>query len=204
MSDMRQRLLVVVVAVLALALLVPTGSFSVATMDRGVNVAVSPNEQAIVSIWDVGGPTPEPPRFQGEDPVTSSDDRVRVLVVQNNFERSTVDVHVASDAGSPVVVDGVARSVPPGELVPVHATVDCAGQQGRVFVPLTLHVVGVDGDVEAVIEYTASVVCGGQGAGDETAATDASASTSGNESVARDATRADASLDENGSPTASA
>ena len=204
MSEMRRRLLVVVVAALALALLVPTGSFSAGTMDRGVNVVVSPDEQAIVSIWDVGGPTPEPPRFQGEDPVTNGDDRVRVLVVQNNFERSTVDVHVASDAGSPVVVDGVVRSVAPGELAPVRATVDCAGHQGRVFVPLTIHVVGVDGDVEAIIEYSASVVCEGQDTSNENSATDASASTSGNGSVARDAAPADASLDDTESLAASA
>lgn len=201
---MRRRLLLVVVAALALALLVPTGSFSVATIDRGVNVAVSPNEQAIVSIWDGGGATPEPPQFQGEDPVTNADDRVRVLVVQNNFEQSTVDVHVASDAGSPVVVDGVARSVAPGEVAPVRATVDCAGQEGRIFVPLTLHVVGVDGDVEAVIEYTASVVCAGEDADGANAASDAPASTAGNESVARDGERVAEPLDENEFPTARA
>jgi hypothetical protein len=157
----RRRLLAVVLAALALALLVPTGSFSVAQIDRTVSVAVADDQRAAVSFWDPGGPSAEPPRYPGEDPVNGGEDVVRVLVVQHDFASTAADVRVSHRAGSPVAVDGRHAEVRSGMVVPVRASVDCREHTGRLAVPLVLEVVATDGSVEATIPVHASIVCNG-------------------------------------------
>lgn len=173
---------------MALSLLVSTGGFSSAVMDRGVAVSVAEHEDAVVSIWDPGGQSPEPPRpFAGENPVTPPSERVTVLVVQNGVSRQ-VDVTVTSVDGSPVSVHGRVSDVRQGDVVPVVATVDCSdvSERAPVTVPLRLHVTTDDGSFESTIRYDARLVCAGApgNASNATTTTASNATTLTNSSTA--------------------
>lgn len=163
MRPTRRTLWTTLGLVVALSLLVSTGGFSSAVMDRGVAVSVADHEDAMVSIWDPGGPSPEPPRpFAGENPVTPPSERVTVLVVQNGVGRS-IDVTVTSVSDSSVSVHGRVSDVQSGDVVPVVATVDCSdvAERAPVTVPLRVHVETDDGSFESTIRYDARLVCAG-------------------------------------------
>jgi hypothetical protein len=153
----------VVAAVTTLVL--GTGGFSVATLDRGVTMAVSDHDHALVSVWDPGGDSPEPPRYAGEDPVTSNDTTVRVLVIENRFTDETLDVAVTERPESPVAVEGSHDGLGPGDVAPITAEVECNGHEGRVDALLTVEATAVGGGFEGEIDYDASVVCPGPTAG---------------------------------------
>jgi hypothetical protein len=179
MRPTRRTLWTTLGVAVALGLLVSTGGFSSAVMDRGVAVSVAEHEDAVVSIWDPGGPSPEPPRpFAGENPVTPPTDRVTVLVLQHGVGRQ---VHVTVTAGpdSPVSVRGTVSNVRSGDVVPVVATVDCSDVTDRapVTVPLRVHVATDDGSFESVIRYDARIVCAGAPGNATNATQSANAST---------------------------
>ncbi|WP_227133837.1 hypothetical protein [Halorubellus salinus] len=157
---MRRWILALVVAVGVVVMLAPTGSVSVASIDRSIAFDVATNEDAHVSVWDPGGASPEPPKYAGEKPVVGGQDAVRLLVVRNGFTSGPVDVSVAHRAGSRVAVDGGTTGVAHGDVVPVRAAVDCRGRTGRVSVPVVLQVSAVHGDVETTIRMDVDVVCG--------------------------------------------
>jgi hypothetical protein len=146
-------------AVSVLALVVGTGGFSTAAVDRGVSIAVADHDRALVSVWDPGGASAEPPRYQGEDPVTPEGTRVKLVVVENRFDAGPIDLRVTERAASPVSVDGSYEGLASGEVAPVVADVDCDGHHGRTEVPLTVHATAVNGEFESEIRYDASVVC---------------------------------------------
>jgi hypothetical protein len=177
----------------ALSLLVSTGGFSSAVMDRGVAVSVADHEDAMVSIWDPGGPSPEPPMYRGENPVTSLSDRVTVLVVQNGVSRS-IDVTVTAVSGSPVSVHGRVSDVRSHDVVPVVATVDCSdvSQRAPVTVPLQVHAEADDGSFESTIRYDARIVCAGApGNASNTSQSDnASTATTSNATMSRNSSTA--------------
>ncbi|WP_380680553.1 hypothetical protein [Salinigranum sp. GCM10025319] len=155
-----RRVLWAVLAVASVSALVfGTGGFGAATVDRGVSMVVSDHDRALVSIWDPGGPSPEPPSHAGEDPITPNDTRVKLLVIENRFRDQALDVRVTERPGSPVAVDGEYEDLAPGSIVPVSADVDCNGLHGRVDAPLTVEATAVDGGFESTIAYDASVVC---------------------------------------------
>ena len=160
-----RRVVVLALVALSVVFLVPTGSLSAATMDRGVLVEVSSHEDAAVSIWDPGGASPEPPAFPGEDPVTSPNETVRVLVVQNNLG-DVGHVHVTDAAGARVEVDATARSVRAGAVAPVRGTVDCDGARGPTTVPVRLTFVDAADSVRIVVAYDVTVRCAGPPEGD--------------------------------------
>jgi hypothetical protein len=141
------------------ALVFGTGGFSAATVDRGVSMVVSDHDRALVSIWDPGGPTPEPPSYAGEDPITPNDTRVKLLVIENRFRDQALDVRVTERSGSPVAVDGGYDGLSPEQIAPISADVDCNGHHGRVDALLTVEATAVDGGFESTIVYDASVVC---------------------------------------------
>jgi hypothetical protein len=153
----------IVLACASLALLVPTGSFSAASVDRGVSVSVAEHENAMVSIWDPGGSSPDPPKpFRGENPVTPNSEFLTVIVIQNGVD-DPIDVSVTSTADSSVSVHGTISDVHPGDVVPVQATVDCndVSERAAVTVPLRVHVETDDGSFESTIRYDVRIVCAG-------------------------------------------
>ena len=155
----RTRLLWVALAILSVSALVfGTGGFSAATADRNVSVAASSHDRALVSIWDPGGASPEPPTYAGEDPVTPNDTRVKLLVIENRAGHA-LDVQVTERAGSPVSVDGGYDGLRSGERRPIVADVDCNGHHGRTDALLEVRAVAEDGGFESVIAYDARVRC---------------------------------------------
>ena len=157
---MRKRLLWLTLGALSVsALVLGTGGFSAAVTDRGVSVAVADHDRALVSIWDPGGPSPEPPAHPGEDPVTPNDTRVKLLVVENRIDGTTLDLQVSARADSPVSVDGSNDGLGSGNTAAVFADVDCNGHTGRVDAPLTVEATATDGGFHSVIQFDASVVC---------------------------------------------
>lgn len=187
MSDAvaRRRLLLLLLGVAIAGLLVPTGGFSSTSMTRGVAVSVADHEDAVVAIWDPGGPSPEPPLNPGEKPVRSPGDPVVVLVIENRFGSRTLDVRVTDRARSPVDVSGGVTDVDASGIADVSATVDCNGARGRVTVPLELTVRSADGDVAGTIHYTASLVCGRSSTGRTTSGPTTTSGQSGNTTNAR-------------------
>lgn len=166
----RRRVVVLALVALSVVFLVPSGSLSAATMDRGVLVEVSSHEDAAVSIWDPGGASPEPPAFPGEDPVTSPNETVRVLVVQNNLD-DVGHVRVTHQSGADVEIDATARNVRTGDVAPVRGTVDCDGARGPTTVPVRLTFVDAADSVRIVVAYDVTVRCAGapEGAGENAA-----------------------------------
>jgi hypothetical protein len=157
---MRRRLLWLALGALSVsALVVGTGGFSAAVTDRGVSVAVADHDRALVSIWDPGGPSPEPPMHPGEDPITPNDTRVKLLVVENRIDGATLDLQVRERAGSPVSVAGSYDGLESEDTAVVDADVDCNGHTGRVDAPLTVRATATDGGFHSVIRFDASVVC---------------------------------------------
>lgn len=146
----------------AMGLLMSTGGFSVASMDRGVSISIAEHDDAMVSIWDPGGPTPEPPMYPGENPVTPPGESVTVIVIQNNLNER-IDVSVRAASTSPVSVNGGVSDVAPGEVVPVTATVDCSdvSERAPVTVPLIVQVETVGPSFESTIDFDARIVCAG-------------------------------------------
>jgi hypothetical protein len=156
----RRRIAWLLLAVVSLSALVAgTGGFDTAVVDRGVSLVVSDHERALISIWDPGGSSPEPPQYPGEDPVTRDDTRVKLLVVENRVSDQTLDLRVTERPDSPIEVDGSYDGLASGETTPVMADVDCNGHHGRVDALLTVEATTPDGGFESTIRYDASVVC---------------------------------------------
>jgi hypothetical protein len=156
----RRRLLWAGLAVLSVSALVfGTGGFNAAMADRNVSIAASSHDRALVSIWDPGGASAEPPAYAGEEPVTPNDTRVKLLVVENRMSDQTLDVQVTERAGSPVSIDGQYEGLDSGSLVPLVADVDCNGHHGRTAALLEVRAVAEDGGFKSVIAYDASVNC---------------------------------------------
>jgi hypothetical protein len=155
-----RRVAVLVLVALSVVFLVPSGSLSAATLDRGAVVGVAPAEDAAVAIWDPGGASPEPPMYPGEDPVTSPEDVVRVLVVENNFGTAG-HVHVTDAAGADVEIDATARDVRAAGIAPVRGTVDCDGVRGPTTVPVRVTFVDTADSIRVVVEYDVTVRCAG-------------------------------------------
>jgi hypothetical protein len=156
----RRRLVWAGLAVLSVSVLVfGTGGFGAAVADRNAAIATSPHDRALVSLWDPGGASPEPPMYAGEEPVTPNDTRVTVLVVEHHLRGQRLDVGVTERAGSPVSVVGSADGVEHGDVTPVVADVDCNGHHGRTDALLEVRAVAEGGGVEAVIAFDASVRC---------------------------------------------
>ncbi|WP_323674400.1 hypothetical protein [Halorubellus sp. PRR65] len=155
-----RRVAILGLVALSVLFLVPSGSLSAATLDRGAVVRVAPAEDAAVAIWDPGGASPEPPMYPGEDPVTSPDDVVRVVVVQNNVG-AVGHVHVTDAAGTDVEIDATARDVRTGAIAPVRGTVDCSGARGPTTVPVRVTFVDTADSLRVVVEYDVTVRCAG-------------------------------------------
>jgi hypothetical protein len=156
----RTRLLWAGLAVLSVSALVfGTAGFGATTADRNVSIAASSHDRALVSIWDPGGESPEPPAYAGEEPVTQNDTRVKLLVIENRMPDHTLDVRLTERAGSPVSVDGRDRELDSGTIVPLVADVDCNGHHGRTDALLEVRAVADGGGFESVIRYDASVTC---------------------------------------------
>jgi hypothetical protein len=156
----RRRLVWAGLAVLSVSALVfGTGGFGAAVADRNASIATSPHDRALVSIWDPGGASSEPPMYAGEEPVTPNDTRVTLLVVEHHLRGQRLDVSVTDRAGSPVSVVGNADGVEHGDVTPVVADVDCNGHHGRTEALLELRAVAEDGGFESVIDFDATVRC---------------------------------------------
>jgi hypothetical protein len=142
----------------ASALILGSGGFSAAQVDRGVSVSAADHDEAVVSLWDPGAE--RPPDHAGEDPVTGSE--TKVLVVQNRLDEP-IHVTVTDREGSLVDVAGSVDEVDSrlghDPVVPVEATVDCRGYHGEQSVPLLVEFRTTDGTVGGEIRYDATVEC---------------------------------------------
>jgi hypothetical protein len=153
------------VVVLA-ALVLGTGGFSTASMDRSVAVTVSDHHRALVTLWDPGaGGDGPPPRqivsagLDGEDPVTRDGQTTRVVAVQNRFTDRAITVDATVEESPPGVAVGPFDPVDlgPGDAAALNAPVNCGDSDGPVDV--TLEVTASNNHFTGVISYEATVVC---------------------------------------------
>lgn len=179
MSSVSRLIWLLVVALVVPALVVGTGGFSAATLDRGVTVSVADHDQAAVSLWDPGArddhSTADVPRdWLREDPVTDDDPTTTLVVVKNRLGHSIDVTASAVDAPAGVTVASVeAVTLEPGDVGRVDATVDCGDRTGGVQAPIDLRVHADGEGFAADIDYQVHVVCGAPGdpGGSSTAAT---------------------------------
>jgi hypothetical protein len=163
----RRRLLWAVIGAVVLSTLVlGTGGFTAASIDRPVAVTVSDHDRSLVTLWDPGaGGEGQPPRriasagLNGEDPVTSDGQTTRVVAVQNRFSDRAITVDATVAESPPGVGVGPFDSVDlgPGDAGALNAPVDCGDRHGPVEV--TLEVTASDEHFTGVISYEATVVC---------------------------------------------
>lgn len=154
------------VAVAATALVVSTGGFGTASMDRDVTAIVSEHDRALVTVWDPGvGSQGRPPsaiaraRLDDETPVTVNGESTHVVAVLNRFDDRSITVD-ATVVGAPPDV-GVGPFDPvtlaPGEAAGLEAPIDCGANDGPV--EITLRLRASNDRFRGVITYDATVVC---------------------------------------------
>lgn len=154
------KLASVVLAFAAVSLAVGTGAFSAASADRGVEVAVVDDEQAMLGID--GGPH----AFRNGNEVRE------LLTVTNRFSESvTVTIEIDEPGGkSPKLMSGGARTVAlsPGDSHTIDPKIQCSSTGGTALprsetwnVSVTAEGDSVHVDTEAELE----VVCTGEGKG---------------------------------------
>jgi hypothetical protein len=153
-------------AVVLSTLVLGTGGFSTASIDRPVAVTVSDHDRSLVTLWDpgAGGDGPPPRRIAsaglaGEDPVTSDGQTTRIVAVQNRFSDRSITVDATVAESPPGVSVGSFDSVDlgPGDAGALRAPVDCGDSDGPVDV--TLDVTASNDHFTGVISYEATVVC---------------------------------------------
>jgi hypothetical protein len=157
----RQFVVIALGVVLAFAVFSPTVSLSDTNAERDVSVSIADADDALLAFWDPGGPSPEPPRYPGENPITKRSDTVGVVVVANNYDDRTLAVSVTDRSSSRVDVDGVQTTIDPNGIAPIRAEVDCSQIDGRraVTVPVTIDASTTDGSYETTIDTTLRLVC---------------------------------------------
>ena len=153
-------------AVVLSAVVLGTGGFSSASIDRPVAVTVSDHDRALVTLWDPGaGGDGRPPQriasagLNGEDPVTSDGQLTRVVTVQNRFPDRAITVDATVEESPPGVEVGSFDPVDlgPGDAGALTAPVDCGDADGPVDV--TIEVTASNDHFRGVISYETTVVC---------------------------------------------
>lgn len=170
MSEMR-RLALVVAVVCATALAAGTGSFSAASLDRGVSVDVADNpaegivgiENAPATVDVAFGAGPNPGAEPAGASAVGGGETVRLLTLRNNLDTSVeYRVAVAEDGHSPPTADRVwladgssddSAVVDSGDAVDVLADIDCANQPAETWtVAVTVLADGFEGHVDHEVE----------------------------------------------------
>jgi hypothetical protein len=103
---MRRTWLYAVMVIVALSLLVSTGSFSAASTDRSVNVGVSPDPIAILGITEGGSAVNEQSASDGGGQPPRVGERFTVFTLHDNFEQDVEIQAIRATSGPVSVVDG--------------------------------------------------------------------------------------------------
>lgn len=154
---MSRRLWLLAALSVVAMLTIGSGGYSSASMDRGVSVGVAGHQDAAVSLWDPGahGDVPH------EDPVTATDSRTTLFLVQNRFPDTAIDVTArVAEAPPGVRVTAIeTASLPAGVPTrePIRGTVHCGGQHGPTRVLLDVTASG--SGLRASISFPVTVVC---------------------------------------------
>jgi hypothetical protein len=170
-----RRLALAVAVVCATALAAGTGSFSAATIERGVSVDVVEPSDGFVGIEDAPatvevafGAGPNPGAESAGASAVGGGETVRLLTLRNNLD-TTVEyrVAVAEDGHSPPTADRVwladgssddSAVVDPGDAVDVLADIDCANQPAETW---TVAVTAVADGFEGHVDHEVEVRCEG-------------------------------------------
>jgi hypothetical protein len=166
---------VIALAVVTPALVFGVGSHSSASMDRQATVEVSAQSDGVVSLWEpapgesLAPASADTSLTASSDVVQSADDRVVVVVVENQLPASrptaldtTGTLHAPN--GSVSVSDPAwPTDLDHGESGLVTATVDCGSHVGPT--TITVEVEATSSEITGTIEYDATVVCTGPSTG---------------------------------------
>jgi hypothetical protein len=167
MNARRRRFLWAALATVSVvALAVGTAGFDTASMARPVELEVAAHERAFVTLWDPGvGSQGRPPQpiaregLAGEDPVTRSDQSVRIVAVVNRFAHRDITANATATSTPPGMHVGpfVPVTLGAGETTGLTAAVSCGSHRRPVTVALE---VSVRADrLAATIPYTAVIDC---------------------------------------------